>query len=105
MSRPFTYALTSSCVMRPLTPVPVTLPKSAPSSRANLRTDGLAWAREKAFSSIVTGELARDAGAAGAAAVGAAVALGAALCAGALSAGAAAAAVLLGADAGAGAAA
>src|ERR1700722_1192389 len=38
--------------MRPLTPVPVTLPRSAPSSRANLRTDGLACALEKARSSI-----------------------------------------------------
>ena len=38
----FTYAFTSSCVMRPFGPVPLILPRSAPSSRANLRTEGLA---------------------------------------------------------------
>src|ERR1700719_3463949 len=61
--------------MRPLTPVPTTLPRSAPSSRANLRTDGLAWALEKARSSI-SGRASRGAlsalGAAGGARVGAA---------------------------------
>src|ERR1700723_894851 len=41
--------------MRPLTPVPITLPKSAPSSRANLRTDGLACAFENACSSTAAG--------------------------------------------------
>ena len=38
--------------MRPFGPVPLILPRSAPSSRANLRTDGLAYAVENAFSSI-----------------------------------------------------
>src|SRR5690606_36871787 len=42
-----TYALTSSAVMRPLNPVPVTWVRSTPSSRANLRTEGPACAREK----------------------------------------------------------
>src|SRR5690606_7283232 len=37
-----THALTSSAVMRPLYPVPLMRRRSAPSSRANLRTDGLA---------------------------------------------------------------
>ena len=36
------WALTSSCVMRPLRPEPLTLFKSAPNSRANLRTEGVA---------------------------------------------------------------
>src|SRR5450830_1873149 len=39
---PLTNACTSSWVMRPLGPDPCTLDRSAPSSRANLRTEGLA---------------------------------------------------------------
>jgi hypothetical protein len=34
---------TSSCVMRPLRPVPLTSSSGTPSSRANLRTEGEAW--------------------------------------------------------------
>ena len=37
-----TCCCTSLLVMRPLRPVPFTLPRSTPNSRANLRTDGLA---------------------------------------------------------------
>src|SRR5258708_35732272 len=58
----FTYAFTSSCVMRSLGPVPAMRLRSAPTSRANLRTDGLAYAFEKPASSI--GGIARAAGAA-----------------------------------------
>src|ERR1700722_6492519 len=58
----FTYAFTSSWVMRPLGPVPVMRLRSAPTSRANLRTDGLAYAFEKPASSI--GGIALAAGAA-----------------------------------------
>ncbi len=71
--------------MRPFSPVPVTRLKSTPSSRANLRTDGLACARENPNSSIcarsvrVPGGNGRD----GATAVGAAGAAGAATTAGA----------------------
>src|SRR5581483_1481049 len=43
----FTKALTSSCVTRPLNPVPDTRVRSTPSSRANFRTEGPACAREK----------------------------------------------------------
>ena len=35
----------SSCVMRPLGPEPLTALRGTPSSRANLRTLGLAWGR------------------------------------------------------------
>ena len=38
----FTWALTSSWVIRPLGPVPPIRPRSAPSSRANFLTEGLA---------------------------------------------------------------
>src|SRR5580658_4018683 len=48
----FTKPLTSSCVMRPLNPLPFTRPRSTPSSRANLRTDGPACARENPGSLI-----------------------------------------------------
>ncbi|MNY02992.1 hypothetical protein D3C86_1355870 [compost metagenome] len=41
---PLTKPCTSSCVIRPFGPVPGTRDTSTPSSRANLRTDGLAWA-------------------------------------------------------------
>ena len=51
-SAPFTNALMSSCVMRPLKPRPVTRARSTPSSRANARTEGLAWARENPGSSM-----------------------------------------------------
>ncbi len=40
----FTKALTSSSLMRPLSPLPVTRARSTPSSRAKRRTDGLACA-------------------------------------------------------------
>src|SRR5262245_48839032 len=42
----------SSWVRRPLKPVPATCVRSTPSSRANLRTEGPAWAREKPGSSM-----------------------------------------------------
>src|SRR4029077_3592515 len=48
----FTNAFTSSCVMRPLNPVPVTFVRSTPSSRASRRTEGPACAREKPGSFI-----------------------------------------------------
>jgi hypothetical protein len=41
-------AAMSSCVMRPLGPVPLTSSSGTPSSRANLRTEGLAWGRPAA---------------------------------------------------------
>ena len=47
-----TNALTSSWVMRSLKPCPVTRPRSTPSSRANWRTEGPAWARENPGSSM-----------------------------------------------------
>ena len=51
-----TNCLTSSWLMRPFTPVPLTRPRSTPSSRANLRTDGEAWALEK-DASLISGSL------------------------------------------------
>src|SRR6266581_3019026 len=39
---PFTNSWTSACVMRPFGPEPLTRTSSTPSSRANLRTEGLA---------------------------------------------------------------
>ncbi len=39
-----TKACTSSCVTRPLRPLPLTRARSTPSSRAKRRTDGVAWA-------------------------------------------------------------
>src|SRR6266571_2804565 len=39
---PFTNSWTSACVMRPFGPEPLTRARSTPSSRANLRTEGLA---------------------------------------------------------------
>ncbi len=48
----FTKALTSSSRMRPFSPLPRTLPRFTPSSRANLRTEGLACAAPKLCSSI-----------------------------------------------------
>jgi hypothetical protein len=59
----FTQDFTSSGVMRSLTPVPLMLARSTPSSRANLRTDGLACARAKPASSIAAAAGARFAGA------------------------------------------
>jgi len=41
---PLTKACTSSCSTRPFGPLPRTWARSTPSSRANLRTDGLACA-------------------------------------------------------------
>src|ERR1019366_8939497 len=70
----FTWAFTSSCVMRSFGPVPLILPRSAPSSRANLRTEGLAYALENADSSIAARPLGALGAAAGAAAAGEAVA-------------------------------
>src|SRR5690348_17237349 len=52
----FTNALTSSSRMRPLSPLPRTLPRFTPSSRANLRTDGLACAVLKLVSSMAGSE-------------------------------------------------
>ena len=46
VSKRLTYALTSCSVMRPLAPVPWTLARSTPSSRAKRRIDGLACERE-----------------------------------------------------------
>src|SRR6185312_3316005 len=54
----FTNAFTSSCVMRPLNPVPLTLVRSTPSSRASSRTDGPAWARENP-ASLMSGKSGR----------------------------------------------
>ena len=51
-SRSLTNALTSSSRMRPFSPLPRTLPRLTPSSRANLRTEGDACAAPKAASSI-----------------------------------------------------
>src|SRR5258708_10802499 len=53
----FTNPLTSSCVIRPLKPLPLTRVRSTPSSRANLRTDGPAWAAENP-GSLIGGRLA-----------------------------------------------
>src|SRR5258707_15591161 len=53
----FTKAFTSSCVMRPLNPCPLTRVRSTPSSRANLRTDGPACACENP-GSLIGGRLA-----------------------------------------------
>src|SRR5690606_41586550 len=47
-----TNDLTSSGVMRDFGPVPLTRLRSTPSSRANLRSDGLAYARAKPASSM-----------------------------------------------------
>src|SRR5579864_8256187 len=47
-----TNALTSSWVMRSLKPWPATWARFTPSSRANLRTEGPAWARENPGSSM-----------------------------------------------------
>src|SRR5450759_5142370 len=60
--------------MRSFGPVPLILPRSAPSSRANLRTEGLAYALENADSSIAARPLGALGAAAGAAAAGGAVA-------------------------------
>jgi hypothetical protein len=57
----FTNCLTSSSSTRPFWPEPFTRPRSTPSSRANLRTEGLAWARANVDSSI-GGKAAADAG-------------------------------------------
>src|SRR5687768_6904237 len=40
---PLTHACTSACRMRPFGPLAGTRVRSTPSSRANLRTEGLAW--------------------------------------------------------------
>ena len=64
---PLTKPCTSSCSTRPLGPLPPTFARSTPSSRANLRTDGLACGREvvASFGSAGTG-LVRGIGAAAA---------------------------------------
>src|SRR5580698_8212486 len=61
----FTNPLTSSCVIRPLNPLPFTRVRSTPSSRANLRTDGPACACEKP-GSLIGGRVSLDAVGAGA---------------------------------------
>src|SRR5271156_6515479 len=61
----FTKPLTSSCVIRPLNPLPFTRVRSTPSSRANLRTDGPACACEKP-GSLIGGRLSLVAASAGA---------------------------------------
>src|SRR5580704_3314517 len=60
----FTNPLTSSCVIRPLKPLPLTRVRSTPSSRANLRTDGPACAAENP-GSLMGGRLAFTAAGAG----------------------------------------
>src|SRR5471030_2243306 len=89
---PLTKFCTSTWVMRPFGPVPGTLPRSTPSSRANLRIDGEACASlpvttepadtgaaaAGAAAAAATGADATAAGAADAAAAGAAAATGAA---------------------------
>src|SRR5580704_10994015 len=60
----FTNPLTSSCVIRPLKPLPLTRVRSTPSSRANLRTDGPACAAENP-GSLMGGRLAFGAAGAG----------------------------------------
>ena len=80
--KPFTNDLMSSLVTRPLEPEPLTLTKSTPNSRANLRVDGPAWALEKPASSMaaVDCKMVLDAATGGEdsfAATGAAVAAGA----------------------------
>src|SRR6476659_6439337 len=63
------YASTSAFRMRPLSPLPLMLPRSTPRSRASLRTPGLAYASAKDASSTRAAGVAGDAGvAAGAAA-------------------------------------
>src|SRR6185312_964208 len=52
VSTRLTNAFTSSCVMRPLKPVPPTAARFTPSSRASLRMEGLACACAKPFSSM-----------------------------------------------------
>src|SRR5574341_251797 len=71
---PFTNACTSACTIRPFGPLPCTRPRSTPSSRANLRTDGLACALEMVSSrgSRGTGRVGDGAGAAAGLAAGAA---------------------------------
>src|SRR5471030_1774931 len=87
---PLTKFCTSTWVMRPFGPVPGTLPRSTPSSRANLRIDGEACASlpvttepadtgaaaAGAAAAAATGADATAAGAADAAAAGAAAATG-----------------------------
>ena len=94
---PFTKDLTSSFTIRPLAPLPLTKPKSTPSSRASLRTEGPACALIKAASLIGVAPKAAfgaplAAGAAGAAAAGVGAAFGASV-AGAVACGAAVGAV------------
>ncbi len=55
VSMALTNALISSCKTRLLSPEPVTWTRLTPSSRASLRTDGLAWAFEKPASSMAAG--------------------------------------------------
>src|SRR5471032_304638 len=86
---PLTKFCTSTWVMRPFGPVPGTLPRSTPSSRANLRIDGEACASlpvttepadtgAAAAGAAAAAATGADATAAGAAAAGAAAATGAA---------------------------
>src|SRR5260221_3254474 len=67
---PFTNSWTSACVMRPFGPEPLTLARSTPSSRANLRTEGLACGVDPGLcaDALETGSIQPTAGAVGAAA-------------------------------------
>src|SRR5690606_4026572 len=71
VSMDFTHALTSECRIRFLCPVPFTRARSTPSSRASLRTEGLACALAKPASSI-GGNARRSTAGAGRSAAGAA---------------------------------
>src|SRR5471030_1464542 len=89
---PLTKFCTSTWVMRPFGPVPGTLPRSTPSSRANLRIDGDACASLPVTTEPADAGAAAAVAAAGAAAAGAATGADAtaAVAAGAAAAGAAA---------------
>src|SRR6267154_36680 len=80
---PFTNSWTSACVVRPLGPDPLTRMRSTPSSRANLRTDGLACGVVPGAGAGETGSVRATAGAAGTDGAGTAARTGAGLAAGA----------------------
>ena len=52
LNTPFTKACTSPGRIRPFGPLPVTFVRSTPSSRANLRTEGLACGLKEAGSAV-----------------------------------------------------
>ena len=68
--RRLTCALTSCSVMRPLVPVPLTRPRSTPSSRAKRRIDGLACAVENPGASTAPAAVSRTSGRGAGAGVG-----------------------------------